>query len=151
MGTLNSRLQSVQTLTAGVVLSHLTTLRRRWTMDISSFAFGIPRCLGSEGVNLTAAASLPAHAFPTLPNDERQNGKSRNRVCPPQPRSWLRTRRNPRSPRLPHSPVPLATGQHSHRPVRRSFAITVNCQKQARFTPMNARNAPKLSNSPACS
>ena len=31
------------------------------------------------------------------------------------------------------------------------FAITVNCQKQAKFTPMNARNAPKLSNSPACS
>lgn len=30
MGTLNSRLQSVQTPTAGVVLSHLATLRRRW-------------------------------------------------------------------------------------------------------------------------
>jgi hypothetical protein len=37
-----------------VVLSHLTTLRRRWITGIFSFAFGIPRCLGTEGVNLTA-------------------------------------------------------------------------------------------------
>jgi len=73
IGTLNSRLQSVQTPTAGVVVSHLATLRRRWTMDISSFAFGIPRCLGTEGVNLTAAAGLPAHGFPTFPNDDRNN------------------------------------------------------------------------------
>ena len=36
-------------------------------MDIFSFAFGIPRCLGTEGVNLTAAASLPAHGFPAFP------------------------------------------------------------------------------------
>jgi hypothetical protein len=34
MGTLNSRLQSAQTPTAGVVVSHLTTLRRRWIMGI---------------------------------------------------------------------------------------------------------------------
>jgi hypothetical protein len=32
MGTLNSWPQSVQTPTAGVVLSHSTTLRRRWIM-----------------------------------------------------------------------------------------------------------------------
>src|SRR5579862_4857170 len=31
------------------------------------------------------------------------------------------------------------------------FEITENCQKQAKFTPMKARKAPKLSNSPACS
>src|SRR5207248_9729112 len=31
-GTLNSRPQIVQTPTAGVVLSHLATLRRRWIM-----------------------------------------------------------------------------------------------------------------------
>jgi hypothetical protein len=29
--------------------------------------------LGYRGVNLTAAASLPAHSFLTLPNDERNN------------------------------------------------------------------------------
>lgn len=54
MGTLNSRLQSVRTPTAGVVVSLLTTLKRRWIMDLFSFAFGIPRCLSTEGVNLTA-------------------------------------------------------------------------------------------------
>lgn len=32
IGTLNSRLQSVQTPSAGVVPNHLTTLRRRWIM-----------------------------------------------------------------------------------------------------------------------
>jgi hypothetical protein len=42
-------------------------------MGIFPFAFGIPRCLGTEGMNLTAAASLPALGFPTLPDDERQN------------------------------------------------------------------------------
>src|SRR5579872_1919978 len=31
------------------------------------------------------------------------------------------------------------------------LAITENCQNVARFTPMKARNAPKFSNSPACS
>jgi hypothetical protein len=35
IGTLNSRLHSVQTPTAGAVLSHLTTLRRRWIMGKS--------------------------------------------------------------------------------------------------------------------
>src|SRR5207302_9603130 len=34
IGTSNSRLQSVQTPTAGVVPSHLTTLRRRWIMTL---------------------------------------------------------------------------------------------------------------------
>jgi hypothetical protein len=47
MGTFNSRLQKVQTPIAGVLLSHLTTLRRRWIMRIFSFVFGIPRCLGT--------------------------------------------------------------------------------------------------------